>query len=103
MPVHIFRKILPNLPPVDPNSLGRPLKTADYPKDDFHGDPTSFDEYEAIPLLDEAQQDPEGTPLSKEEAGATESLTRQAGLDVLAFYKSYRDLDDRPYPGSWGV
>lgn len=103
MPAHIFRKILPNLPPVDPNSLGRLLETVDYPKDEFRGDLTSFDDYEAIPLLDEDQQDPEGRPLSKEEAGATEALTRQAGLDVLAFYKSYRDLDKRPFLGKWGV
>ena len=87
MPAHIFRKILPNLPPVDPNLLGRLLETVDYPKDEFRGDLTSFDDYEAIPLLDEDQQDPEGRPLSKEEAGATEALIRQAGLDVLAFYK----------------
>lgn len=103
MPTHIFRKILPNLPPVDPNSLGRLLETVDYPKDEFRGDITSFDDYEAIPLLDEDQQDPEGTPLSKEEAGATEALTRQAGLDVLAFYKSYRDIGKRPFLGKWGV
>ena len=42
-------------------------------------------------------------PLPPDQQEAAEASVRQRGFDVLAFYKSRRHVDKRPYRGKWGV
>jgi hypothetical protein len=41
--------------------------------------------------------------LSSEEKEAAEAGIRCRGFDILAFYKSRRYVDQRPYKGKWGI
>ncbi len=42
-------------------------------------------------------------PIDKEFEEAVEGGLRSAGMDVLAFYKSRRYMNLKPYPGKWGL
>lgn len=42
-------------------------------------------------------------PLSDDDRGLIDGGIRENGFEVLAFYKSHRDISKAPYPGKWGV
>ena len=44
-----------------------------------------------------------GMPVGDEAANAARDGYPFAGLDVLAFYKSFRFIDRPPFPGHWGI
>ena len=74
-------------------------------------DPTTFPgqisiEGQPTPLVDDGESiDPVGanSPVSDEDAAAARSAYPMAGIDVLAFYKSFRFRSSAPFPGHWGV
>lgn len=41
--------------------------------------------------------------LNNEERNMLDGAIREVGIDVLAFYKSRRYINNRPYPGKWGI
>ena len=43
------------------------------------------------------------TKVDQGDAEAARSVRPMAGLDILAFYKSFRFIDRHPLPGNWGV
>lgn len=43
------------------------------------------------------------TSVDEADADAARSARSMAGLDVLAFYKSYRFIERAPFPGQWGI
>jgi hypothetical protein len=43
------------------------------------------------------------SPVSDEDRGAAQSAYPMAGIDALAFYKSFRFRQFGPFPGKWGV
>lgn len=102
MAKEIFRKVLPTLPPFDEKE-DMPDGEADYPRDEFPIDTRPLWDVEVIDLPRGGSEDPEQQVKLGDHAGAVEGSIRDCGLDVLAFYKSYRFLQDRPYPGKWGV
>jgi hypothetical protein len=102
MAAEIFRKVLPTLPPFDEKE-DIPDGEADYPRDEFPIGTRSLWDAEVIDLSRDGSEDPEQQVNLGDHAGAVEGSIRDFGLDVLAFYKSYRFLQDQPYPGKWGV
>ena len=101
----MFKEILPTLPP-------EPLEDFDN-KIDY---PTDY-RFEKLPSLDEIvdhsrdlirmpiDQDPEppSFPPKEEESRAAEGCIRKSGIEILAFYKSYRFKDNKPFKGDWGI
>ncbi len=92
----IFQSSLPSIPTFNPddwNDEGRP----DYPDDENIDD--LWDGGEAIDM----PRSFDSSPLSENEIAATGSIVRSFGIDVLAFYKSYRNLNSYPFQGRWGI
>ena len=108
MPTEIFERVLINLPPYsepldDQRRLDDLARGADYPIDKFEMEPTVFSDNESIPISADENFDPEPEEIEGEESRAAEGMVRERGIDVLAFYKSYRHLQKSPFPGKWGV
>ena len=65
---------------------------------------TTLEENEAVDRAIDRIVDGRQPPLiDRDEEEAAEGGLRKSGLDVLAFYKSKRYLDRRPYIGKWGI
>ena len=108
----LFDKVQSDLGNYSPSS-------ADIPKLDLQEDALSplpgmeelggivlpLDQYESLGqvenLLSDGRRPVSG--LDQEEILILEGGIREAGLDVLAFYKSRRDIDQYPYKGMWGI
>jgi len=79
--------------------MGNKDQVADYPFDESGG---LLDEIESMGGLGDSY-DGSDFDESIEEILATEGGVRAHGLDILAFYKSPRFIDERPFKGRWGV
>lgn len=106
----IFSQVQENLGNFDPSEHDTP--ELDLPKDDLNpfreaielGEVVPIDEYEQAVNAREVLEEQRLTPaLDQENRRIIEGGVREAGLDVLAFYKSRRDIDKPPYRGKWGV
>jgi hypothetical protein len=101
MAASIFNEVLPNLPQFNPKDYeGIEIN---YPNDEFQIEAELFDSGEAVPLPKDYEFDPESQSGSKEDMGAVEGGVRAAGIEILAFYKSYRHIKDPPFRGEWGI
>lgn len=87
-----------------------PFEEDDY---DILDRPPDFDESSLFPVSDLLDREraidifldggfpPLGVPLNEREL--IEGGIRRRGFDALAFYKSRRFVDRRPFPGKWGI
>jgi hypothetical protein len=91
----IFQDALPNIPLFNPNDLNQELP--DFPDDEMLNDLWGSGEVVDMP------RDFDSAPLPVNEIAAIGSVIRSAGIDVLAFYKSYRLIKDPPFKGRWGI
>jgi len=101
MPIQIFNEVLPMLPPFNPDELD--INLADYPFDEHELGAEIFESGRLIPMPSDAESDPEPIDLGEEEIGATEGGIRVGGIEILAFYKSYRHINNAPFRGDWGI
>lgn len=106
----IFSQVQENLGNFDPSKHDTP--ELGLPKDDLNpfrealelGEVVPVDEYEQAVNAREVLEEQRLTPaLDQESRRIIEGGVREAGLDVLAFYKSRRDIGKPPYRGKWGV
>lgn len=106
----IFSQVQESLGNFDPSRHDIP--ELDLPKDDLNpfreaielGEAVPIDEYEQVVNAIEAIADRRLPPsLSQENRRIIEGGIREAGLEILAFYKSRRDIDKLPYRGKWGI
>jgi len=99
----LFDEILPTLPTLPEEDS---IYSADYPSDNF---PPLYDRIdqssEVIGMPHDWGEDPEKAsfPMDREESRAAEGGVQTEGIEVLAFYKSYRFKDRKPFIGQWGV
>ena len=101
MAASIFNEVLPNLPQFNPKDyVGIEIG---YDSDEFQIESELFDSGEAIPLPKDDEFDPESQPANEEDMGAAEGGVRTAGIEILAFYKSYRHINNPPFRGKWGI
>lgn len=101
MAISIFNEVLPQLPQFDPKDFeGIEIN---YPNDEFQLEAELFGSGEAIPLPRDDEFDPESQSVNEEEMGAAEGAIRVAGIEILAFYKSYRHINKPPFRGEWGI
>ena len=101
MTVSIFNEVLSKLPQFNPKDF-EGIEIG-YPNDEFQPEAELFDSGEAIPLPKDDDFDPELQSENKEEMGAAEGGVRAAGIEILAFYKSYRHINSPPFRGKWGI
>ena len=101
MAVSIFNEVLSKLPQFNPKDIER--MEINYPNDDYQVDSEIFESGEVIPLPRDDDFDPEPLLTDGEEMGATEGGIRVAGIEILAFYKSYRHINKPPFRGDWGL
>jgi hypothetical protein len=101
MAVSIFNEVLSKLPQFNPKDIER--MEINYPNDDYQVDSEIFESGEVIPLPRDDDFDPEPLLTDGEEMGATEGGIRVAGIEILAFYKSYRHINKPPFRGDWGI
>lgn len=101
MPVPIFNEVLSKLPAFNPDDFD--IKSADYPFDESEIDSGIFESGRLIPMPGDDESDPEPINNDSEEIGATEGGIRTGGIEILAFYKSYRLIKEPPFRGSWGI
>ncbi len=101
MPIQIFNEVLSKLPDFKPDNFD--IKTADYPFDENKLRTESFESGVLIPLPSDLESDPEPSNDDEEETGAAEGGVRIGGIEILAFYKSYRLIDEPPFRGNWGI
>jgi len=101
MAASIFNEVLSKLPQFNPKDFeGTEIG---YPNDEFQPEAELFDSGEAIPLPKDDDFDPESQSENEEEMGAAEGGVRAAGIEILAFYKSYRHFNRPPFRGKWGI
>jgi hypothetical protein len=101
MTASIFNEVLSKLPQFNPKDFeGIEIN---YPNDEFQIESELFDSGEAIPLPIDEEFDPESQSANEEEMGAAEGGVRAAGIEILAFYKSYRHINHAPFRGEWGI
>jgi hypothetical protein len=93
-----LNKLLSNLPQYSPSpeELHSIEMSTDYPYDNY--EKIIFDDYEIDDSYGEEKED-----WDQEELHAIEGGVRGHGIDILAFYKSFRFINDRPFPGKWGI
>ena len=102
----IFDDVLGRLPKYSEESIENP---AEYPNDDSFPDIFDIDRIGEIfryPYrTDIYSEDPEksGVEVSAIEGRVIEGAVRDIGVDALAFYKSYRFINEKPFRGEWGV
>ena len=102
----IFDDVLSRLPRYSEESVGN---LAEYPDDDSVPDISDIDRFGEIfryPYrADIYSEDPEisSAEVSTIEGSVVEGAVRDIGVDALAFYKSYRFLNERPFRGDWGI
>ena len=101
MSTSIFQNVLANLPKFDVKDYQN--LWVEYPKEDDIFDVGVFDQGDCLPLPLNDNEDPESSDNQQSESGAIEGGIRQYGLDILAFYKSYRHLNEKPFKGKWGI
>jgi len=102
-----FEEVLRTLP----EFYEKDIKETDYPRGEFpfveELDPRVFDNFET--LTTEISEIPEdlivraSDALSEHERLAIAGGLSHQGLDIIAFYKSYRLIDRRPFVGRWGI
>lgn len=97
----IFNEVLPNLPQFYPQDYDG-LEIG-YEKDDYQIDQELFNSGELVSLPQDDEFDPEWRLENEEEMGATGGGIRSAGIEILAFYKSYRHISSPPFRGEWGI
>jgi hypothetical protein len=97
MHISEINKLLNDLPQYSPSDdeLRDLENSIDYPYDELQR--IDFDEYE----INDVYQDED--IWDGEELRATEGAVRNNGLDVLAFYKSFRFINQKPFIGRWGI
>jgi hypothetical protein len=101
MAASIFNEVLSKLPQFDPKDL-EGIEIG-YPNDEFQLEAELFESGEAIPLPRDDEFDPESQSANEGEMGAAEGAIRAAGIEILAFYKSYRHINKSPFRGEWGI
>lgn len=83
--------------PNQPEPISCPSTTFPGLDNDFAGE---------VELLDGDNSQDNATanlPVDEEDARAAQRARPMAGLDVLAFYKSFRFIARAPFPGRWGI
>lgn len=100
---HPFQSLLSRLtddPRRGPPDLSRSTSFP-FDADEIDGDLEGFESENGYIL------DRDRPPLSESDGysdiDAARSSVREAGIDVLAFYKSFRFVDRPPFPGNWGI
>jgi len=101
MAASIFNEVLSKLPQFNPKDFEG--VEIDYPNDDLQIENELFGSGEVIPLPRDDEFDPESQSAIEEDMGAVEGGVRSAGIEILAFYKSYRHIDRPPFRGEWGI
>ncbi len=76
----------------------------DYPHDEIiEIDPEIFESTELVPMPEDQDYDPEFSDVDEKEIGIVEGGVRAGGIEILAFYKSYRHVNEPPFRGEWGI
>jgi len=102
MAVSIFNEVLSKLPPFNQDDYVD--SEVDYPFEEDAISTQIFESGRLIPLPNNHDFDPESNVIAdEEELGATEGGIRSGGIEVLAFYKSYRNIHNPPFQGEWGI
>ena len=101
MSTSIFQNVLTKLPNFDVNDYEDLY--SEYPTDEDAFDIGKFDQGDCIPMPSNDLEDLETLDGEIFEDGAIEGGVRRHGLDILAFYKSYRTLNNKPFVGKWGI
>jgi len=101
MATSIFSEVLSKLPQFNPKDFEG--VEMNYPNDEFQLESELFDSGEAIPLPEDEKFDPEPQSGYEDEMWAAEGGVRAAGIEILAFYKSYRCIGYPPFRGKWGI
>lgn len=101
MAASIFNEVLSKLPQFNQKDFEG--AEVDYPKDEYSIELEQFESGEAVPLPKDDEFDPEPVFDDGVSAGAVEGGLRTVGLEILAFYKSYRHINYSPFPGKWGI
>jgi hypothetical protein len=101
MAASIFTEVLSKLPQFYPKDFEE--IEIDYPDDEFQPKIELFGSGEAIPLPKDDEFDPESQSENEAEMAAAEAGVRSAGIEILAFYKSYRHINSTPFQGKWGI
>jgi hypothetical protein len=88
-----------------PGYHGASTSPVDYPVDSPDDDVSTISEEQKFWRILDRMQDGRHAPrqLDDQEAEAIEGSIRARGFETLAFYKSRRLLDSRPFPGKWGI
>ena len=96
MNIYELNKLLINLPKYSPSQeeLQEIEMSIDYPRD--NQEKIIYEDY----AIDEFYSE-ESERLDEDELRAVEGGIRSYGIDVLAFYKSFRLLNQRPCVGKW--
>jgi hypothetical protein len=101
----IFDVVLPTLPTFD--ELAVDFESIDYPKISRTFEWPDFDELDTrlieIPQGTSVDEDPEILDGTEEGDDAIAGGVRDYGVDIMAFYKSYRFVDKKPFQGKWGI
>lgn len=102
----LFDSVLGDLPAsnvggLDEDADGGPF---DDPVDDPDDVVLTSDEDDALDRVDRRPGEPPRiAPLPRDQDEAAEGGVRRLGFEALAFYKSRRHIQRRPYPGLWGI
>ena len=101
----IFDDVLPTLPPFDERAAREAL--INYPRDDSNFEWPDFDDLRSpifeLPSGSSLDEDPESRDSNEEGDEAIAGGVRDHGIDILAFYKSYRFVNEKPFRGRWGI
>jgi hypothetical protein len=101
----IFDDVLPTLPPFDERAAREVF--VDYGEEDSYFEWPDFDDLRSpifeIPSSRSLDEDPESRDSNEEGDEAIAGGVRAHGIDILAFYKSYRFVNEKPFRGRWGI
>ena len=97
----LFDDVLKKLPSFNVEDYDLDL---DYPHDEIiEIDPAIFESTELVPMPGDQDYDPEFSDMDEKEIGVVEGGVRAGGIEILAFYKSYRHMNELPFRGEWGI
>ena len=97
----IFKEVLSKLPPFNQDDYEG--SEIGYPFDEDAIGTQIFESGRLVPLPKDDDYDPEPYDSDEESLGATEGGIRSGGIEILAFYKSYRNINKPPFQGEWGI
>ena len=101
-----FDEAMKNLPEDDGQSrayFDDTLRDLPYRQDGREVGSLAWDSNSRIIPISDAGDDEKWGPCSTEERDLIDGASRKIGFEILAFYKSRRHRDEKPYPGTWGI